>query len=499
MSSYATRTDNPLLNSQRLMFWFSQAATRTNLRALGDGIARTKRNITDQSPTWIAGIACIGGAAVLFLTVAVALSVVLGGLKQKIETAQTSQVLLSKAMVLENMLDEASVAARLAAEGKGNATTAEAVVKAKAANREAGAFLNLLRSNPDSVRAISPVMRLIEVHLKELDGRLAAARSQGLNIPHAEVNAMLQRATAPDMVAFRTRAEADQTAHEHETDRMMLWALALALIATFSAPSVGLWGISLLRRERTRERARQLQMELMHAQRLAVMGETAAMLAHEVSHPLTAANNYMAALRRTATTSEVVDSEKVINLSEKSAQQIMRASQILHRLRRFIEKRETERAVVAPALLVEEALALVGTTDFAHEIREETDPAAPDVYIDRVQMQQVLVNLMRNAIEAMKASPVRRLVVGATSPEPGFVEFSITDTGPGLPEDVANRLFQPFTSTKKDGLGIGLSICRAIIEDHHGMIWAEPNPSGGTIFRFRLPAARGIERHRALR
>jgi len=110
--------------------------------------------------------------------------------------------------------------------------------------------------------------------------------------------------------------------------------------------------------------------------------------------------------------------------------------------------------------------------------------------VDRIQLQQVLVNLMRNAIEAMQGCPRRELTLSASSPHRGSVEISLADTGPGLAPEVIERLFQPFVSTKESGMGVGLSICRSIIEQHDGRIWAEPGPGGGTVFHFTLPAVR---------
>jgi len=111
------------------------------------------------------------------------------------------------------------------------------------------------------------------------------------------------------------------------------------------------------------------------------------------------------------------------------------------------------------------------------------------VLIDTVQIQQVLVNLIRNAAEAMQLSKRHKLVIAARVVAGGKVEVSVCDSGPGLAEEVVSRLFQPFTTTKSGGMGVGLSICRTIIQAHGGLIWTEPNPEGGTIFRFTIPVA----------
>ena len=109
-----------------------------------------------------------------------------------------------------------------------------------------------------------------------------------------------------------------------------------------------------------------------------------------------------------------------------------------------------------------------------------------EVEIDRVQVQQVLFNLLRNGIEAMQDQPRRELVVTTSRVKEGMVEISVADTGPGLPEEVRKKLFQPFVTTKASGMGVGLSVCKAIVEAHRGRLWADDNPSGGTIFRFTV-------------
>jgi len=108
--------------------------------------------------------------------------------------------------------------------------------------------------------------------------------------------------------------------------------------------------------------------------------------------------------------------------------------------------------------------------------------------MDKLQIQQVVVNLVRNAIEAMEGSKRRELTISVARTEDGAVGISVIDTGPGIAPDIADRLFQPFVTTKAQGMGVGLSICRSIVEAHGGRLWAEANPEGGSIFRFTLPA-----------
>jgi two-component system sensor kinase FixL len=173
---------------------------------------------------------------------------------------------------------------------------------------------------------------------------------------------------------------------------------------------------------------------------------------------------------------------------EKASDQAIRAGQIIRRLRDFVSRGESERRVESVTKLVEEAsaLSLVGVKDRGIRVQFQFDPAADLVLADRVQIQQVLLNLIRNAMDAMETSQTRDLVVAIAPAESGHVRISVTDSGSGISPEIAEQLFQPFITTKRHGMGVGLSISRAIVEAHNGRIWVEPNPTGGTIFHFTL-------------
>jgi C4-dicarboxylate-specific signal transduction histidine kinase len=244
-----------------------------------------------------------------------------------------------------------------------------------------------------------------------------------------------------------------------------------------------------LLRERSEHRVREMRTELMHSQRLTLMGQTASMLAHELNQPLAAATNYLAALRRLAAGSGSDAAARMEEVAQKAVAQMQRAGGIVKRLRGFIDKRDTERSRESPATLVNDAVMLLGTLDDSMTLQTLVEPTVPDILVDRIQLQQVLVNLLRNAIEAMRDSARRVLTLRVLSISPHMVEISLQDTGPGLAKEVAQRLFQPFVTSKKEGMGVGLSICHSIVTDHGGTIWAEPAPGGGTLFRFTLPTA----------
>jgi two-component system sensor kinase FixL len=178
---------------------------------------------------------------------------------------------------------------------------------------------------------------------------------------------------------------------------------------------------------------------------------------------------------------------------DKAAEQALRAGQIIRRLRDFVARGESERRVESVKKLIEEAsaLALVGVKDQGIRTRFQFDPKVDLVLADKVQVQQVLLNLMRNAIEAMETSDRRELVVAASPGDDDLITIAVSDTGSGIAPDIMPQLFQPFITTKRHGMGVGLSISRTIVEAHGGQIWAENNPGGGTIFRFTL---RGVSK-----
>jgi signal transduction histidine kinase len=176
---------------------------------------------------------------------------------------------------------------------------------------------------------------------------------------------------------------------------------------------------------------------------------------------------------------------------DEAAGEVLRAGQIIRRLRDFVRRGETERRIESVVPMVEEASAFTSIRAAASGVRVHLsfDPNAARMLADRIQIQQVLVNLMLNAIDAMGDSSRRELEVKTALLDDETTEFSVTDSGTGLAAEVADRLFEPFVSTKPNGMGLGLSICRSIVEAHGGRLRAEPNEGGGTIFCFTLPAS----------
>jgi two-component system sensor kinase FixL len=240
--------------------------------------------------------------------------------------------------------------------------------------------------------------------------------------------------------------------------------------------------------QRTQARLQELQGELVHIARLTSMGEMASALAHEINQPLSAIANYLKGARRLAESGDL-DRDLLRDALAKANDQTLRAGDIIRRLRDFVARGETERAVESLQRLVEEAaaLALVGARQIGVDVRFDYG-ADEEVLVDRVQVQQVVVNLVRNALDALEDGPRRQLTITVgRSGEDALVVVS--DTGPGIAPEIRDQLFAPFMTTKRTGMGVGLSISRTIIEAHGGRLWAEDTPGGGATFKFTLKTA----------
>jgi two-component system sensor kinase FixL len=254
----------------------------------------------------------------------------------------------------------------------------------------------------------------------------------------------------------------------------------------------------LTERQQTEARLQELQAELVHISRLSAMGEMASALAHELNQPLSAIANYVKGSHRLLAARSDPEAERLRGALDKASEQALRAGEIIRRLRDFVARGETEVQIESLSKLVEEAsaLALVGAKQHGVLVRFNLDPRADLVYADKVQVQQVFLNLLRNAIEAMAESdsPCRELAIATRAIDDDMVEASVADTGPGIAPEIVARLFQPFITTKKHGMGVGLSISRTIMEAHGGSLWAESHAKGGTVFRLTLRAAVEEER-----
>ena len=244
----------------------------------------------------------------------------------------------------------------------------------------------------------------------------------------------------------------------------------------------------LTERRESERRLQELHAELLHVARLTEMGQMASALAHELNQPLSAVSNYLSGGRRLL---ESGDTAMALVAMQKAQEQVERTGQIIRRLRTFVRKGEADQRIERVAQVVEEAcaLALVGARTDGIRVEVRLSEDAPNALLDKVQIQQVLMNLMRNAVEAMAGAERRELAVATCGSADEMVEFSVADTGAGIAPEVREKLFQPFVTSKTTGMGVGLSLCRSIVEAHGGRLWAEDNPTGGATFRFTVPSA----------
>lgn len=351
---------------------------------------------------------------------------------------------------------------------------------------------SLVSDNPSQTRRLS----VLKPRIEERINRWSHIVDMGLKNGSTTITQDIRNELARDVIDRPMRNISTRLAdfraverkllqeRQAQAERQTVLLTYLSIMIILIAPISGAIGIVLLQRDRHQSRDRELHLQLEHSQRLNLMGETASTLAHELKQPLTSANNYLAVLKKGF---EKSGAEQELNIAQKMSDQLARANGIIQRLRNFIENRNVERQPENPATLVEDAVALLGILDMRYRLHAELAPGLPLIPVDRVQVQQVLVNLMRNAVEAMENSTRKELSLSVGSTQTDMMEFRLRDSGPGLSGKVRERIFEPFNSTKQDGMGVGLSICKRIIQDHGGRIWVEDAPGGGAIFCFSLP------------
>ncbi|MEZ5891716.1 MAG: PAS domain S-box protein [Parvularculaceae bacterium] len=248
----------------------------------------------------------------------------------------------------------------------------------------------------------------------------------------------------------------------------------------------------------TERRLEDTQLQLQHAGRVGAMGEIATSIAHELNQPLTAAASLAGAAALTLKKKDFPGRDDALALIDDAVAEIQRASGVIRQMREFLRNRKTEKQMNSVNRIVEEAsiIALIGAETEGVMIASSFDPEAGDVMSDRIQLQQVVINLIRNAVDAMKGAEVKKLTI-ATIRQPDAVEIRIADTGSGISREMKKKLFEPFATTKDDGMGIGLSISKSIIDAHGGEIYAVDNHPRGAIFVVKIPLGPDSETHDA--
>ncbi len=249
-------------------------------------------------------------------------------------------------------------------------------------------------------------------------------------------------------------------------------------------------------RRKFEKRISELQDELVHVARHSAMGELATTLAHELNQPLTAIANYAQAARRLIAAENETAREKALDFMGRVADQAKRAGEIIWRLRQFVKHHEVERRWEDPCEAVTEAAQIgsLGASAKGIDVRIQCEDDVPDAFMDRIQIQQVVTNLVRNAVDALDGwEGEKRITVTVSRHDEDDVMVTVSDTGPGIAPEIERKLFQPFNTSKKEGVGIGLAVSQTILDAHNGRIWGRNKPEGGAIFRFILPRAEKTE------
>jgi len=244
-------------------------------------------------------------------------------------------------------------------------------------------------------------------------------------------------------------------------------------------------------RQDAERKLQELQSELIHVSRVSAMGTMASTLAHEINQPLTAVANYLETMRAMIADDDDPMLREIAEALDLAAAQSLRAGTIVRRLRAFVDGGDTGFRVERLDLIFEEAtsLGLLGAHEAGVKVTMTIAAGLDRVMVDRIQIQQVLVNLIRNAIQSMTSVTSKELFIATAPDRAGWVKVTVSDTGPGIDPEIRERLFQAFATTKEDGMGLGLSICRTIVEAHGGKIWADALETGGTAFHFCIPLA----------
>jgi two-component system sensor kinase FixL len=287
------------------------------------------------------------------------------------------------------------------------------------------------------------------------------------------------------------RIEHYETRRRHKDGRDLTVSLSVSAIRDSEGRLLGASKIvrDITERKEAEDRLSELQSELIHVARWNTVGIMASSVAHDLNQPLAASANYLSALRRLLSMPEP-NLDRAAEILDKATKQTRRAADIVQHLRNFVARGEPDRKPEDLEAVAREALDLAATAIKPHRVATalEAERGLAPVRIDRVQIQQLLVNLLRNAAEAMADSKTRiiTLRIGRAREEDAIL-MQVADTGPGLPDEILARLFQPFSTTKPNGMGLGLSICQEIAKAHGGELSATPNGASGTVFTLTLP------------
>lgn len=291
-----------------------------------------------------------------------------------------------------------------------------------------------------------------------------------------------------------------ETVYQHASGRRVPVLVYESALLDDNGVQTGWMGsiLDISERKRTEQILRLHEDKLQRSARLSTMGELASVMAHELNQPLTAISTYASAILNMKH-SDRLEQEDLEHVLKQMQKQALRAGQIIRSVHDFVVKREPTRTQMQFQEIFKNVLPLIEMQAKSYLVSLKTDiaPTLPDVMADPISLEQVILNLTRNALQAMKdLTQQKREIRIVVSQNAGMVQVDIIDNGIGIPQEVAERLFSPFFSTKSEGMGMGLNICRTIIEFHGGQLNHRPNPSGGTIFTFTLPCV-ALTQHEA--
>jgi two-component system sensor kinase FixL len=357
--------------------------------------------------------------------------------------------------------------------------------------RQREKLLNLVSDNPQQQEILKRIRPLLERRLGQLDDAVQLGPAQIDAALLIVRQARVQRLTAQireGLTEFRETEVNLLAQRQRQAQLAIVGSIAFAIATMVLALASAALVVWLFQRRQAANRERELRTDVIHLSRLNVMGQMASMLAHELNQPLTASGNYLRAMLRVIQSGQPSKQGVLSNAATQSVAQLDRAREIIQRLRDFIKKGEPTKAPEAVGELFDEAIALLSMKSDGLTISTEVEGELPLVLVDKIQIEQVLINLMKNAIEAMEHSSHRSITLSAIKMD-GVVTIAVSDTGPGIPKEVADKLFQPFRTTKGSGMGMGLSICQTLINANGGQIWAQASAEGGASLCFSLPIA----------
>jgi two-component system, LuxR family, sensor kinase FixL len=443
---------------------------------------------------WLLGIALL-----LFIVVAGALILNLMRLRDSFSWVQhTNDVLLSISGIQESILEAESSERGFLLTGVGSYRDGYYRARDQLRLRFDGIHA-VLSDNPAQIENLGELRLLTGMRTAQLD-RVVELGPQRMRealdiLEQARIDHLTDRVEASVQAMVRVeqvllsdrmaRHDRDSLAAALITVCLLILAVASAAVAAFLVEHQR----AVARQQDADRRLQSLQAELMRVARLNTMGEMSSALAHELNQPLAAATNYVQGSRRLVEASSHPDKARIAGALDKAAQQTLRAGAVIQRLRDFVGRGETDKSDESLRSIAVDAMALASVVihDNPVDIAFDLDPSHDRVLVDKIQVQQVFLNLFRNAFEAMRDCEERRLTVTSRAADDDMVEIVVEDSGPGLDQVMIERIFQPFATTKPDGMGIGLSISQTIIQAHGGSIRAEPASRGGTLFRFTLP------------